>query len=61
MIDITYGFIEDDSFDGISDWCEEDIEYNTDEIIDKMKECADAWEAFIEENERIVSLIRDFN
>lgn len=57
-IDITYGFIEEDPFDGIGDGCAEDIDYNTSQITDKLKEICEDWEAFIEENSQTVTAIK---
>ena len=57
-IEINYGFIEEDPFDGVGDGCEEGVGYNTDEIVEKLKEIADEWEGFISENEKTVDEIK---
>lgn len=57
-IDIAYGFIEDDPFDGIGDGCEESIDYNTETIVKKLSEICDEWESFIETKAQIVEKIK---
>lgn len=57
-INITYGFIEEDPFDGVGDGCKESIEYNTDEIVEKLKNIANEWESFIDENKKTAEAIR---
>lgn len=58
-INVNYGFIEEDPFDGIGDGCAEVIDYNTSQIIDKLKEICEEWEAFVAEKERTIAAIKE--
>lgn len=56
-IDVTYGFAEENS-DGIGNACDEGVEYNTEQIIDKLTEFSDEWESFINKKETLATRIR---
>ncbi len=58
-IEITYGFVDFDDDGGIGDSCDEDISYQTSEIIEFIEEIAEAFEKYVNKESGIVGEIRD--
>lgn len=58
-IEITYGFVDFDDDGGIGDSCDEDILYQTSEIIEFIEEIAEVFEKYVNKESVIVDKIRD--
>lgn len=58
-IEITYGFVDFDDDGGVADACDEDIDYQTDKIIESIIEAVDELEKFVCNNNEIVGELKD--
>lgn len=59
-IKITYGFVEFDEDGGIGDSCDEDISYQTSEIVEYIEEIAEDLEKYVNTESETVDKIRDY-
>lgn len=58
-IEITYGFVDFDDDGGIGDACDEDIVYQTDEVIGYIDEIANEFEAYVNNELDIIEKVRN--